>query len=163
MGKLKRFRKVSSDLKSILKTNLADLRLLPVSWGAYHLTEESGWGVESIMVSDLPVYRRVATSVMVWIRGGGECVWNREIGTNWNERTTSKRTPQFLVEISEKWPYHLPSIRNSEIFCQMVSTLEVWERRNTSINRNYVAWENSLKLTWSKKESVVCEALFYLK
>ena len=34
-----------------------------------------------------------------------------------------------------------------------------------SINLNYIyfAWENSLKLTWSKKESVVCEALFYLK
>ena len=32
-----------------------------------------------------------------------------------------------------------------------------------SINLNYVARENSLKLTWSKKESVVCEALFYLK
>ena len=31
------------------------------------------------------------------------------------------------------------------------------------INLNYVARENSLKLTWSKKESVVCEALFYLK
>ena len=65
VGKLKRFKKVSSDLKSILKTDLADLRLLAVSWGAYHLTEESGWGVESIMVSDLPVYRRVATSVTV--------------------------------------------------------------------------------------------------
>ena len=24
--------------------------------GAYHLTEKSGWGMESIMVSDLPVY-----------------------------------------------------------------------------------------------------------
>ena len=60
VGKLKRFKKVSSDLKSILKTDLADLRLLAVSWGAYHLTEESGWGVESIMVS--------------------ECDWNREIG-----------------------------------------------------------------------------------
>ena len=33
--------------------------------GAYHLTEKSGWGVESIMVSDLPVYRRNATSVRV--------------------------------------------------------------------------------------------------
>ena len=34
-----------------------------------------------------------------------------------------------------------------------------------SINLNYIyfARENSLKLTWSKKESVVCEALFYLK
>ena len=31
--------------------------------GAYHLTEKPGWGVESIMVSDLPVYRRIATSV----------------------------------------------------------------------------------------------------
>ena len=33
--------------------------------GAYHLTEKSGRGVESIMVSDLPVYRRNATSVTV--------------------------------------------------------------------------------------------------
>ena len=33
--------------------------------GAYHLTEKSGWGVESKMVSDLPVYRRNATSVTV--------------------------------------------------------------------------------------------------
>ena len=50
--------------------------------GAYHLTEKSGWGVESIMVSDLPVYRRI-----FHIRYGlnpekGEyCVswvWNRE-------------------------------------------------------------------------------------
>ena len=31
--------------------------------GAYHVIEKSGWGVESIMVSDLPVYRRIATSV----------------------------------------------------------------------------------------------------
>ena len=60
VGKLKRFKKVLSDLKSILKTDL-----LAVSWGVYHLTEKSGWGVESIMVSDLPVYRRVATSVTV--------------------------------------------------------------------------------------------------
>ena len=29
------------------------------------MTEKSGWGVESIMVSDLPVYRRNATSVTV--------------------------------------------------------------------------------------------------
>ena len=36
-----------------------------VAWGAYHLTEKSGWGVESIMVSDLPVYRRNAISVTV--------------------------------------------------------------------------------------------------
>ena len=34
-------------------------------WGAYHLTEKSGWGVESIMISNLPVYRRNATSVTV--------------------------------------------------------------------------------------------------
>ena len=33
--------------------------------GAYHLTEKFGWGVESIMVSDLPVYRRNAKSVRV--------------------------------------------------------------------------------------------------
>ena len=34
-------------------------------WGAYHLTEKFGWGVESIMVSNLPVYRRNAKSVRV--------------------------------------------------------------------------------------------------
>ena len=33
--------------------------------GAYHLTEKTGWGVESLMVSNLPVYRRNATSVTV--------------------------------------------------------------------------------------------------
>ena len=33
---------------------------------AHHLTEKTVWGVESIMVSDLPVYRRTsATSVTV--------------------------------------------------------------------------------------------------
>ena len=31
VGKLKQFKKVSSDLKTILKTDLADLRLLAVS------------------------------------------------------------------------------------------------------------------------------------
>ena len=49
-------------------------------WGAYHLTEKSGWGVESIMVSDLPVYRRNATFVTVWIQKKGEFV-SRESGT----------------------------------------------------------------------------------
>ena len=34
-------------------------------WGAYHLTEKSGCGVESIMVSDLPVYRGNAIFVTV--------------------------------------------------------------------------------------------------
>ena len=32
-----------------------------------------------------------------------------------------------------------------------------------SININYASWENSLKLTWSKKEAVAYEASFYLK
>ena len=44
------------------------------SGGAYHLTEKSGWGIESIMVSDLPVYRRIAISVTVWIQKRGEFV-----------------------------------------------------------------------------------------
>ena len=43
----------------------SNFNLQLVSWGAYHLTEKSGWGVKSIMVSDLPVYRRVATTVTV--------------------------------------------------------------------------------------------------
>ena len=29
---------------------------------AYHLTTKSSWGVENILVSDLPAYRRIATS-----------------------------------------------------------------------------------------------------
>ena len=41
--------------------------------------------------------------------------------------------------------------------------LDFRERRNTSINLSYVAWENSLKLSSSKKESIVREALFDLK
>ena len=45
---------------------------------------------------------------------------NREIGEWWatfrSERTILKRTPQFSVGISEKWPYHLPSIRNFRNF-----------------------------------------------
>ena len=32
---------------------------------AYHLTTISGLGVENILVSDLTVYRRIATSVTV--------------------------------------------------------------------------------------------------
>ena len=99
-------------------------------WGAYYLTEKSSWGVKSIMVSVLPVYRRNATSITVWIqkrRIRVAWVWNREgteklvnvkqnsicfILTGMKARTTSKHTPQFLVGISEKWPYHLPSIQN---------------------------------------------------
>ena len=50
--------------------------------GAYHLTEKSGWGVESLMVSNLPVYRRNATSVTVWIKKKGRIcvawVWIRQ-------------------------------------------------------------------------------------
>ena len=41
--------------------------------------------------------------------------------------------------------------------------LELRERQSMSINLNYIAWENSLKLTWNKNLSVLCEALFYLK
>ena len=39
--------------------------MVVASRGAYHLTEKSGWGVESIMVSDFPVCRRNATSVRI--------------------------------------------------------------------------------------------------
>ena len=36
-----------------------------LSMGAYYLKEKSSWGVESITLSHLPVYRRIATSVTV--------------------------------------------------------------------------------------------------
>ena len=45
-----------------------------ITSSAYHLTEKSGCGVESMMVSDLPVYRRIATSVTVRILKRGEFV-----------------------------------------------------------------------------------------
>ena len=40
----------------------------------------------------------------------------RLVRTNPNKQTTSKRTPQFSVGISKKWPYHLPSLRNFRNF-----------------------------------------------
>ena len=55
-------------LKSVVTvptTEFLHLELSHEPWGAYHLIEKSGWGVESIMVSHLPVYRRNATSVTV--------------------------------------------------------------------------------------------------
>ena len=80
------------------------------SGGAYHVTEEFGWGVESIMVSDWPVYCRIAISVTIWIqREGGisvAWVWNRE-GTEklvngtqhsvWFVPTGMNRLPQNLL------------------------------------------------------------------
>ena len=54
------------------------------SLGAYHLTEKSGWGGESIMVSNLPVYRRNATSVTVWIQKRANlCRVSLEPRRNW--------------------------------------------------------------------------------
>ena len=50
--------------EATLRVFVSDCELL-VTKGAYHLTEKSGWGSKSIMVSNLPVYRRNATSVTV--------------------------------------------------------------------------------------------------
>ena len=104
-----------------------------IIWGAYHLTEKSGWGVESIMVSDLPVYRRNATSVTVWIQKKGEFV-SRESGTekelrNWlmvSNIPFGSYQPEWKDYLKmyssifswnfRKWPYHLPSIRNFRNF-----------------------------------------------
>jgi len=52
----------------------AEQKQRPETQRTYHLTEKSGWGVESIMVSDLPVYRRNATSVTVKKKKKGEFV-----------------------------------------------------------------------------------------
>ena len=38
--------------------------------------------------------------------------------------------------------------------------LELWERWSMSINLNYVAWENSLKLAWSKKDRLCVKLPF---
>ena len=111
-----------------------------VTKGAYHLTEKSGWGVENIMVSDLPVCRRNATSVTVWIQKKGEFV-SRESGTekelrNWlmvSNIPFGSYQPEwkdYLKTYSSifGWkfrkvnlPFTVPS-GISEIFCQMVST-----------------------------------------
>ena len=64
--------------------------------GAYHLTEKSGWGVESIMVSDLPVYRSIATFRLRFESKKGAS----ESGTE--KLVIGKRTPSFSVGISEK-------------------------------------------------------------
>ena len=48
--------------RSWLKPRLDVIQQKTTPGDAYHLTEKSGWGVESIMVSDLPVYRGNTTS-----------------------------------------------------------------------------------------------------
>ena len=106
--------------------------------GAYNLTEKSGWGVESIMVSDLPVYRRNATSVTGWTQKRADFVawvWNRERTEKlvngkqhsvWLVPTGMNRLPQnVLFNFRLEFPksdltIYLPS-GISEIFCQMVS------------------------------------------
>ena len=84
--------------------------------GAYHLTEKSGWGVESIMVRDLPVYRSIATSRLRFESKKGAS----ESGTE--KLVIGKRTPSFWLEFpkSDLTIYNPSGI--SEIFCQMVST-----------------------------------------
>ena len=58
------------------------------------------------------------------------------VRTNRNERTTSKRTLQFSVGISEKWiTIYLPS-GISEIFCQMVSTAVVDTIVTMNVDKN---------------------------
>ena len=53
------------------------------NWGAYHLTEKSGWGVESIMVSDLLGYRRVPHPLRFEsIKGANFCSVNLELTRN---------------------------------------------------------------------------------
>ena len=73
--------------------------------GAYHLTEESGWGVESIMVSDWPVYCRIATSVTVWIqKRGGRVIW---VAWVWNRKGTEK-----LVNGTQNSVWFVPTVMN---------------------------------------------------
>ena len=63
-----------------------------------------------------------------------------------------------LSKISSNFTLHLIKVGKLKRFKKVSSDL-----RDISINLNYVALENSLKLSWSKKESVVYEDLFYLK
>ena len=57
-----------------LKPRLDLIQRKTTPGGDYHLAEKSGWGIENIMVSDLPVYRRNTTSVTLWIQKKGEFV-----------------------------------------------------------------------------------------
>ena len=64
----------------------------------------------------------------------------------WKDYYTSKRTPQFSVGISEKWPYDLPSIPNFRDFLSnrhpSPSSLFVWETRGKErlIHSLYRIW-----------------------
>ena len=101
------------------------------------LTEKSCWSVESIMVSHLQVFpQNCHIRYGLNPKMGQICVVSlepRRNRINRNERTTSKRTPQFSVGISEKWPYDLPSIPNFRDFLSnrhpSPSSLFVWETR----------------------------------
>ena len=116
---------------------------LNVTRGDYHLKEKSGWVVESMMVSDLPIYRTIATSVAVWMQKRANLcvawVWNRD-GTEklingkqhsvWFVPTEMNGLPQnvllnFRLEFSKiEFTIYLSS-GISEIFCQMVSSPEI--------------------------------------
>ena len=74
--------------------------------GAYHLAEKSGWGVKSIMVSDLPIYRRNATSVTVWIQKRGEFV-QRESGTKTEPRNLKMVSNIPFVSYQPEWKDYL--------------------------------------------------------
>ena len=98
---------------------------------AYHLTEKSVRGVESIMVWDIPVYRRIATSVTVWIQKRANLCSASLEPRNW---LMVSNIPFGLYE--PEWTDYLKTFSSifgwnltiylpsgiSEIFCQMVST-----------------------------------------
>ena len=113
----------------------------------YHLTEKSGWDVESIMVNDLPFHRRNTTSVTLWIQKKGRIcvawVWNRE-GTEklvngkqhsvWFAPTGMKGLPQnVLLNFRLEFPkrgltINLPS-GISEIFCQIWQSYRLLKKK----------------------------------
>ena len=79
-----------------------------------------------------------------------------------------------LSKISSNFALHLIKVGKLKRFKKVSSDLktilmtdladlrfpELWERRNMSINLNYAACENSLKLTWSKKIRL-CVKLYF--
>ena len=121
------------------------------SRGAYHLTEKSGWGVESIMVSDLPVYHRNTTSITLSIQKKGQIcvawVWNCEETEKlvngkqhsvWFVPTGMKGLPQnVLLNFRLEFPksdltIYLPS-GISEIFCQNLCYKNYFNRNSMSV------------------------------
>ena len=96
------------------------------------------------------------------------CLYTRLLSKTWELLTVllnQKCMCEGLSKISSNFTLHLIKVAKLKQFKKVLSNLkiilvsnltdlwflELWKRWNMSINLNYSAWKNSLKLTWSKK------------